>query len=728
MKHSLPLTIFALPLLFSSCKPQGEETSRRIESLENERQELEARQAALEHELAEQKLAAEWEAIERERKRITEEQAAMAEASQLTLEQERQALASRTEELAKREAVAREQVETIASEQAKLATEGSLTKSELAIAGREPGIPKALPAPSAASVDEQFLRTSLSPYGTWYDSPEFGPVWQPAVCREPGWRPYTRGRWVCTDLGWTWVSSEPFGWATYHYGRWTYIAHLGWIWVPGKTWAPNWCVWRSNDRYIGWAPLPPHTLGYGYNHWNSFNAGTLSLPNSSYCFVSIFHFDQPIVGHCLPVSHNATCFSATINITRIKVVNKRVFCGGPGYHDLSKKLGRKPPYCRIEDNKHSYHRPQPVQLRNRIKGDRLLVAAPAIKKRPTFKTGRPLERIARAEPVNRAPTKPTQPERITRPVQPAIATNPPLESHHRTDLSGRPEKLSAKKTQPEKPAPPAIALKNKQDEQVAQARAKELARQAQLAENARNRQADLARRQRMAAAASERAEQKKKQEEQARLHREKLAREEAAEARRRQEEEEEEARERQARLKAEAARQQREAMKRRQAEEALQKKRAEAREAAEAQQKAREAANRKKQQEDMQRRQREAAERREREETKQRAEEAAERQKQREEMARRQREEAKKAEEGRRQREEEQRKAAERQRQREEAERRQREEAKQRAEEARRRQEEADRKRDEERQRQREEAQRQAEERSQQRQEEQQRERQRRQH
>ena len=34
------------------------------------------------------------------------------------------------------------------------------------------------------------------------------------------WRPYSVGRWVYTDDGWTWMSQEPWGWATYHYGRW----------------------------------------------------------------------------------------------------------------------------------------------------------------------------------------------------------------------------------------------------------------------------------------------------------------------------------------------------------------------------------------------------------------------------------------------------------------------------------------------------------------------------
>lgn len=33
--------------------------------------------------------------------------------------------------------------------------------------------------------------------------------------------------------GWTLFSDEPFGWATYHYGRWAWNFQVGWLWVPG---------------------------------------------------------------------------------------------------------------------------------------------------------------------------------------------------------------------------------------------------------------------------------------------------------------------------------------------------------------------------------------------------------------------------------------------------------------------------------------------------------------
>ena len=84
------------------------------------------------------------------------------------------------------------------------------------------------------------------------------------------WRPYTNGRWAYTDAGWTWVSEEPFGWATYHYGRWTRLRDVGWVWVPGEEWAPAWVSWRSGDNNVGWAPLPPEARfdrGTGIKKW-----------------------------------------------------------------------------------------------------------------------------------------------------------------------------------------------------------------------------------------------------------------------------------------------------------------------------------------------------------------------------------------------------------------------------------------------------------------------------
>jgi hypothetical protein len=92
--------------------------------------------------------------------------------------------------------------------------------------------------------------------GHWFDDPTYGYVWQPdAAASDANWRPYSDGHWVYTDQGWTWISNEDFGWATYHYGRWARRTDSGWIWIPGSEWAPAWVSWREGSDHVGWAPL-----------------------------------------------------------------------------------------------------------------------------------------------------------------------------------------------------------------------------------------------------------------------------------------------------------------------------------------------------------------------------------------------------------------------------------------------------------------------------------------
>src|ERR1043166_3051545 len=70
-----------------------------------------------------------------------------------------------------------------------------------------------------------------------------------------GESPFSNGNWVRCDAGWLWVSEEPWGWATYHYGRWDMNAEFGWFWVPQTVWAPAWVSWHEGGGYIGWAAL-----------------------------------------------------------------------------------------------------------------------------------------------------------------------------------------------------------------------------------------------------------------------------------------------------------------------------------------------------------------------------------------------------------------------------------------------------------------------------------------
>jgi hypothetical protein len=111
-------------------------------------------------------------------------------------------------------------------------------------------------------IDQAAFNQSLTPYGRWVETPEYGRVWVPNDTTRTDWQPYTDGRWVWTVAGWSYVSTVPWGWAAYHYGRWGWRGGLGWYWVPAYTWGPAWVSWRRVGVHYAWAPYAPR--GYIY--------------------------------------------------------------------------------------------------------------------------------------------------------------------------------------------------------------------------------------------------------------------------------------------------------------------------------------------------------------------------------------------------------------------------------------------------------------------------------
>ncbi|HVT58322.1 MAG TPA: DUF6600 domain-containing protein [Thermoanaerobaculia bacterium] len=174
------------------------------------------------------------------------------------------------------------------------------------------------------AVGVDFFYSNLSPYGRWIERPSYGWVWAPRRVRF-GWRPYSAGHWVYTDYGWTWVSTEPWGWATYHYGRWYYDPDYGWEWIPGTDWGPAWVSWQQGSGYIGWAPLPPavgFSAGVGLA-LGGFNLSVGLAPH--YCFVPERSFlSLNVTNYIVPPARNVTIINNTTNITNYTVVNNRV--------------------------------------------------------------------------------------------------------------------------------------------------------------------------------------------------------------------------------------------------------------------------------------------------------------------------------------------------------------------------------------------------------------------
>ena len=104
--------------------------------------------------------------------------------------------------------------------------------------------------------------SDLSYYGSFYNIPGYGMMWQPYLVGA-GWDPFMNGAWMWyPGAGYAWISAYPWGWTPYRYGSWTYLNAYGWFWQPGSTWAG----WNTGPRIVNApqtfsAPRPPATPG-----------------------------------------------------------------------------------------------------------------------------------------------------------------------------------------------------------------------------------------------------------------------------------------------------------------------------------------------------------------------------------------------------------------------------------------------------------------------------------
>ena len=184
----------------------------------------------------------------------------------------------------------------------------------------------------------------LSPYGEWVTVAGYGRCWRPYNV-DNSWRPYCNGYWQRTDAGWFWVSSEPWAWATYHYGRWDWNVNFGWVWVPQTQWAPSWVAWREGNGYVGWAPLPPTaTIAV---------SGGVVFRDAAYAphgfvFVQERNLCEPVRPTTV-IANNTTVINQTVNITRIQVVNQTVVNDGPRPDAVERAGGRRVQIVAVHD-------------------------------------------------------------------------------------------------------------------------------------------------------------------------------------------------------------------------------------------------------------------------------------------------------------------------------------------------------------------------------------------
>jgi hypothetical protein len=200
-----------------------------------------------------------------------------------------------------------------------------------------------------SAIEISLFYNDLASYGDWLWVDPWGWVWTPWDI-EPGWRPYTHGHWVWTSLGWTWASDWSWGWAPFHYGRWTYHPYNGWIWIPGRVWAPAWVAWRSGHGWIGWAPLPPAArwqAGIGLD-LGGVNL-SLSIVQHGWSFVGERDFlDAHVWRRLEPLPRNAYRLRETEDRTRYEEVDRRVAGRGIGVEEIERHSGPVRRY-RVED-------------------------------------------------------------------------------------------------------------------------------------------------------------------------------------------------------------------------------------------------------------------------------------------------------------------------------------------------------------------------------------------
>ena len=116
----------------------------------------------------------------------------------------------------------------------------------------------------------------LDDYGNWQYVSNYGYAWHPYA--ETAWAPYQSGYWAMDyPFGLTWVSNEPWGYAPYHYGRWTYTSDQ-WFWVPETVstypaYSPALVAFipvsQSTVAWVALGPGDPYTPFYYDPNWQA---------------------------------------------------------------------------------------------------------------------------------------------------------------------------------------------------------------------------------------------------------------------------------------------------------------------------------------------------------------------------------------------------------------------------------------------------------------------------
>jgi len=258
-------------------------------------------------------------------------------------------------------------------------------------------------------VDLGFFYDDLAPYGNWIERPSHGWVWTPSAVAT-SWRPYQDGRWVWTDEGWVWDSYEPYGWATYHYGRWYDDPEVGWAWVPGNDWGPAWVSWQGGSDYVGWAPLPPGvsisaSYGSGYGDY------AYGIAPQDYVFVPERNFLAPrLSAYIVPEQQIFPIYRQTRNWTNYRYSGGRYFNQGVPIDQIQRFNGGRVPRYQVADL--GFNEAKRLR-RAQLKGNQIAFFRPQVQK--AARIAPPISRpAARRAVMSAAQFKAAHPNRVAR--------------------------------------------------------------------------------------------------------------------------------------------------------------------------------------------------------------------------------------------------------------------------------------------------------------------------
>jgi len=236
---------------------------------------------------------------------------------------------------------------------------------------RLPAVSAGTPAavPTRLTVPFDLFFHELRSYGAWVQTEDGKWAWRPTRVASD-WRPFGQGTWAFTDVGWFWLSDEPWGWATSHYGRWALtkpksgtsptspsIRNPEWFWFPAPDWSPAQVEWRQGDTGIGWCPIqgsqssdsaigsPQSAIESGWTFLPWSNASRAALPRPG----TLTAFRQPNTLEALVIS-STTAQTATPELLSQTHPISNPNQAGPDRSLVERKTSRRLSPCRILDS------------------------------------------------------------------------------------------------------------------------------------------------------------------------------------------------------------------------------------------------------------------------------------------------------------------------------------------------------------------------------------------